>query len=196
MYRNDLKRHAVGGAGTLLIGYGNPLCGDDGAGPAVVQRLERLLGRQAGGAITWRIERQPLPELAEPISRARRVIFIDASVCLAPGQVQVHRLRAQDPEYCLGHHLSPEQLLALCREGFGACPAEVWMVAIGAQSLALGDELSGVVARTIERLCRHLQYRLQLWMRHEAQRLSEMESFPRLRFTGTPLGMDGANGKY
>lgn len=62
-------------AHTLIIGYGNPLRGDDGLGWHVAQRLAAVLPQHRA-----RIEvcHQLTPELAEPISRADLVIFIDA----------------------------------------------------------------------------------------------------------------------
>ncbi len=59
----------------LVIGYGNTLRSDDAVGPTAVEELDRL---HLPGVHTLSY---PLltPEAAEPVSRAREVIFIDAA---------------------------------------------------------------------------------------------------------------------
>src|SRR5258708_21465848 len=69
---------------TLVIGYGNELCGDDGLGWRVAQDLA---ARQFDGDVEIMALRQLNPELAEPISQADRVIFIDARMGREPGVV-------------------------------------------------------------------------------------------------------------
>ena len=71
-------------AGVLVIGVGNPLRGDDGLGWHAAEHLrERLVELHA----TVTSCHQLIPELAEPVSRAERVIFIDARVGPTPGTV-------------------------------------------------------------------------------------------------------------
>ena len=62
---------------TLVIGYGNVLRGDDGAGFLTAELLRDKL---RDPDIEILSQHQLLPELMEPISRAARVIFIDATV--------------------------------------------------------------------------------------------------------------------
>ena len=70
--------------GLLVIGYGNTLRGDDGVGPKVAEAVEAL---QLPGVRTL-VCQQLSPEHAEPISRARVVVFVDAAVD-APREVQI-----------------------------------------------------------------------------------------------------------
>ena len=61
---------------TLIIGYGNPLRGDDGVGWEVASRLAATIPEEAAHIMTVH---QLTPELAESVSEAELVIFIDAS---------------------------------------------------------------------------------------------------------------------
>jgi len=60
----------------LIIGWGNPLRGDDGVG---WRAAELLSGTLAGHDVAVRVSHQLMPELAEEISRSEFVVFIAAS---------------------------------------------------------------------------------------------------------------------
>lgn len=63
----------------LVIGYGNALRGDDGAGPCAALRVgARREGGRWGGALRTLAVHQLLPELVDDIAGAGRVVFIDA----------------------------------------------------------------------------------------------------------------------
>ena len=66
----------------LIIGYGNPLRGDDGVGWEVASRLAVIIPSEAAHILTVH---QLTPELAESVSEADLVIFIDASDVGEPG---------------------------------------------------------------------------------------------------------------
>lgn len=80
--------------GTLIIGYGNPLRGDDAVGFLAAERLSRTI---ADPGVTVLAVHQITPELAEPVSRARRVIFMDASVGAERGQIRERPIRPPVP---------------------------------------------------------------------------------------------------
>jgi len=80
------------------------------------------------------------PELAEPISRARCVIFVDASID-APAEVRLRPLSPGESGQILAHAANPQTLLALARDVFGYAP-EAWWLTIPAQNLEIGEELS------------------------------------------------------
>jgi hydrogenase maturation protease len=94
----------------LVIGYGNPLRGDDGVGWAVTGCLE-------GAPDVEVVATQMLvPELAERIGAATAVIFVDASVGAEPGAVRCTAIASRASRagrQCLGHVASPEVLLDL-----------------------------------------------------------------------------------
>lgn len=66
----------------LIIGYGNPLRGDDGFGWHVADRLTELLNDESAKILAVH---QLTPELAESIGEAKLVIFVDAAYGGEPG---------------------------------------------------------------------------------------------------------------
>src|SRR5690349_3202000 len=72
----------------LVIGYGNPLRGDDSLGYAVADQLLSE-PRPRGPDGLWIIRSQQLtPEMAEPLSRSDVAIFVDAAADLPAGQLR------------------------------------------------------------------------------------------------------------
>jgi hydrogenase maturation protease len=68
-------------ARVLIVGYGNPLRGDDGLGWHAAEALRAALPEAEILAV-----HQLTPELAEDASRAELVIFLDAAETGAPGE--------------------------------------------------------------------------------------------------------------
>ena len=132
----------------LVVGYGSPLCGDDGAGPAVVERLASD-PRLAGADL--RTRHQLAPELAPDIAGASLVVLVDAGIGPAPGELAVARVDpAAHDAAAWSHHVEPARLASLARELFGAAPP-VFTVCVGAASMELGDGLSATVAAAVPR---------------------------------------------
>jgi hydrogenase maturation protease len=131
-------------AGLLVIGYGNTLRRDDGVGPRVADAVAALA---LPGVRTLAC---PLltPELADPISRARVAIFVDAAVD-APREVQMRKLAPAEGSQIMAHAASPATMLALARDVFGHAP-EAWWLTIPAEDLGLGEELSPLAERGLE----------------------------------------------
>ena len=128
----------------LVIGYGNPLRGDDGVGPKVVEAIEEL----HLPAVQTLICHQLSPEHAEPIARARMVVFVDAAVD-APQEVQLRKLEPNESSQLMAHAADPRTMLALARDVFGHCP-EAWWLTIPAVKLGFGEELSPVARHGYE----------------------------------------------
>ena len=123
-------------AGLLVIGYGNPMRRDDGAGPRVAEIIEAL---RLPGVRTLTCH-QLAPEHADPVARAGRVIFVDAAVDSAGGVI----LRLLEPgatTQLLAHAADPRTLLALARDVFGRAP-EAWWLTIPARQLGFGADYS------------------------------------------------------
>jgi hydrogenase maturation protease len=137
----------------LVIGYGNPLRGDDGVGWAVAQRLsDRMISDHVG---TMGVH-QLTPEFAETISRVDRVIFVDAAVNQPGGYLSCRSVEPIESPRLMTHSLSPEGLLALSRRLFGKCP-QAHLMTVGGECFDHRDELSPVVDRACNRLVNHLQ---------------------------------------
>ncbi len=108
----------------LIIGYGSPLRSDDRLG----QHLAEMLGN-GRNIIT---STQLTPELAEPVSRAERVVFLDARWGETPGEIvheYVEPIRTTD---ALTHNVTPASLLAAAQELYGAAPQALLISVVGA----------------------------------------------------------------
>jgi hydrogenase maturation protease len=124
--------------GLLVIGYGSTLRRDDGVGPAVAAAVEELkLPGVRTAACT-----QLTPDLAEPLSGAGAVVFVDASVEPAV-RVRLRRLDPADASQTqvLAHSTDPRALLALAQSLYGRAP-RAWMLTIPVADLGFGDELT------------------------------------------------------
>ena len=120
----------------LVIGYGNSLRRDDGVGPRVAEAVEEL---QLPGVRT--IVCQLLtPEYADPMARARRVIFVDAAVDRIDG-VYFRKLEPGETFQLMAHSADPRTMLALSRDVFGHAP-EAWWLTIPAIHLGFGTDYS------------------------------------------------------
>jgi Ni,Fe-hydrogenase maturation factor len=88
----------------------------------------------------------------EPITRARRVIFIDAAVGEEPGKLTVAELTAtsgQAPAFT--HFATPAALLEGARSLYGASP-EALLVTVVGLDFELGEQLSEPVRLALESL--------------------------------------------
>jgi len=110
----------------LVIGYGNPGRRDDGLGPALAARLTALhLPR-----VTVESDYQLSIEHAELAARHDVVVFADAATDV-PGDAPFY-LRPVEPApdaSCFSHHVSPQAVLHLAAECFGAHPCG-WLLGI------------------------------------------------------------------
>jgi hydrogenase maturation protease len=131
-------------AGFLVIGYGNPLRCDDGVGPKVAEAVEAL---QLPGVRTL-VCQQLSPEHAEPISRARVVVFVDAAMD-TPMEVQLRKLEPGETSQLMAHAADPRTMLALARDVFGHAP-EAWWLTIPAVKLGFGTDFSPAAQRGFE----------------------------------------------
>ncbi|NWG12861.1 MAG: hydrogenase maturation protease [Acidobacteria bacterium] len=123
----------------LVIGYGNPMRGDDGLG---WRAATQLAGLALGPGVKVLACTELAPELAEDVSRADRVIFIDAAADTPPGKLRVLPLTPlRAAEAPITHHLTPRSLLSLAGSLYGRCP-EAAVVSLGAACFDLGERLS------------------------------------------------------
>ena len=161
----------VEGMNSLLIGYGNPLRGDDGIGWRVV---EEIANRQSSIANSQRDNPQStphsalrtpqliavhqlLPELAEPISETDLVIFVDASVEGEPGAIQVRTIEPAPPRIgAFTHHFDPAGVLGYAREVYGRFP-RAYLVTVPAVSLGYGEGLSETVEAVLPEVLNQIE---------------------------------------
>lgn len=152
------------GVGTVVLGLGNPLLGDDGLGLTVLSRLaeEWDLPPEVelvdGG--TWGMS------LLLPIEDAERLILVDAiDQGRAPGEPIT--LERHELPLLLHMKLSPHQIdlrdaLAVA-ELRGRLPEHVVALGIQPERVGLGTELSATLEGKVEELTARVVERLEAW---------------------------------
>lgn len=129
---------------TIVIGYGNTLRRDDGAGIAAAE----LLAKEFPNANVVTSEGL-YPEIAERVAACDVAVFLDASVrtkgvCVTrifPGNY-IHEGE--------GHALSPAGVLGLCSELYGRTPGEALLVEIPAFECGFGERMSSGTLRLVD----------------------------------------------
>jgi hydrogenase maturation protease len=140
---------------TLVIGIGNTLRGDDGAGVRVAEQLA-----QRCPAVTVLAVHQLAPELAETLTRFRRVVFVDAS--LQTETLRIGPVSPALPGSARGSHaVGPGHLLELAGTLYGATPDEVLIAEIPATDFEFGDRFSPPTAAAAEECVERLRQLLQ-----------------------------------
>jgi hydrogenase maturation protease len=132
----------------LILACGNWLREDDGVGLRLAEWAESRFHSEAEVRILAR--QQWTPELAEDISGAESVVFIDCAANSTPGMVRLAPVApsAELPRL-LTHHLGAADLLAMCRDYYDALPRTAILLTVGAASLELREGLSGIVAAAL-----------------------------------------------
>jgi len=123
----------------LVIGYGSCLRSDDSAGPRVAAAVRDW----APPGVRSIAAQQLTPELVEPLSAARLVIFVDARRAHAGDPVRVQLIEPQAIGSTFAHACSPHSLLAFAQAVFGSRP-RAWLVSVPATDFAVGEGLSPV----------------------------------------------------
>lgn len=121
----------------FLIGFGNSLRRDDGAGPELAGRIA---ARFSGDALRVLRCHQLTPELAETLSdpAISAVVFVDAAV---GGSIAMHQIEEKSTGAPQGHHVDPAYLLHLARWLYGRAP-EAWMATVPGDDFGMGEGLS------------------------------------------------------
>lgn len=141
---------------TVVVGIGNRLRGDDGAGPAVIEHL----GRDTPPGVRLVECRGDLTGVLDAWWGARRAIVVDAVVSgCEPGTV--HRI--DDPEHLPASWRSPSSHLVGLGEALelgrvlGSFPQQLSVYGIEAGELRTGSELSPAVRDAAERIAGELR---------------------------------------
>ena len=132
----------------LVIGWGNPLRGDDAFGFLAAEKLRELLPEVDVLAL-----HQLTPELMEPVSQAERVIFIDASAEGEPGELRCGPVEASTSAEAFTHHATPAGLLAGARALYGSAPPAL-LYTVRGECFEFGEGLSPAVQAALDRLLR------------------------------------------
>ena len=141
-------------ARVLVLACGNPLRGDDGVGWRIAEAFQRAHPTSDVEIIT---APQLTPEMAERVSGAKTVVFVDASATEPPGSVSSKPVEAAPAvPSSLTHSLEPTALLAMVHSLYGRAPRRAFALAVGGASFALGEELSEPVRRAVPQAVRKI----------------------------------------
>jgi hydrogenase maturation protease len=130
----------------LVLGYGSELRGDDALGP---RAAEAIASWALPGAQVCCLP-QLAPELAEPISRARAVLFLDARFSPDPREPEAIELTPDNESLVTTHRSDPQALLALARGLYGRSP-RAWLIRLPAESFEIGAPLSPLAEQSLAR---------------------------------------------
>lgn len=133
----------------LIIGYGNPLRGDDGVGWHIVEALPPMPADVDAVTI-----HQLTPEWAEAISRVDGVVFVDATLGDAPGEMRLFPL-APAPFRAGSHETTPDGLLGMAAGLYNRHPPAYMLTITGASfdlSVSLSEPVAAAVPVAVARL--------------------------------------------
>ncbi len=131
----------------LIVGYGNTLRGDDGAGYRLAELLQERLSPHRARVLA---QHQLTPELALELASPDidRALFLDARrgqwepLILTP----IHP--SSDGGSC-GHQLAPELLLQMAGSLYGHAP-QSWLLTLPASRFDMGEGLSAAAAAGVK----------------------------------------------
>ncbi len=133
----------------MLIGFGNPLCRDDGAGPALARMVEEWGGPNDIKVLT---PHQLVPELAEDLAETGvlAVLFLDASANDSKDSemVEIRPVGGEASSPAFGHNFSSADLLRYT-ELLRGSPLPAWQITIPGIDFGYGEGLSGYCAKNI-----------------------------------------------
>lgn len=137
----------------LIIAYGNTLRGDDGAGPALGELIERCC-RKCSIRAQLQVCHQLTPELVMEMIHPgiAQVLFCDARITIPSDNNTGIAFKSLEPSggyTTIGHHLSPETLLLLAK-GLYQCEIPAWQVTVPSYTFKVGQSFSRPTRQALE----------------------------------------------
>jgi len=139
------------GSRTLIVGIGNILKADDGAGPLVCEQLGRA------NVCADLIDAGTVPEnYIQPIIKKapQNLLVIDAiDFAASPGTIKIFEPEQLNSHTISTHTLSPRLFVDMVCQNI---KLDVYFVGIQPAQIQLGQSVSPQVSQTIQKLCRAL----------------------------------------
>jgi hydrogenase maturation protease len=129
----------------LVIGYGNTVRRDDGAGVRAAELIEEQFPD-----VDCLCVHDLRPELSSTVAQYDTVIFLDAAAGRTVLNSREVRPLLPVPGF-FTHVFTPETVLGLCKELSGTTPSKSLVVEIPAYEFGFGDELSPGTAREVQK---------------------------------------------
>ncbi len=132
----------------FIVGVGNALRSDDGAGLLLAEKLNAAL-RRRGAAAQLRLVQQLLPELAAEIGEVQPTTVVVADCSASAAAAAVRRLDDQSQAAWESHGLTASQLIVLANKLYGYSGI-AWLVTVPGANFAHGENLSSTTQDAIE----------------------------------------------
>jgi hydrogenase maturation protease len=134
----------------LIVGYGNPLRGDDSVGWIAARKLGQKFTDDP--RVEFLAVHQLTPELAGSISKIELAIFINAAEGPRPAHLSCTFVTPQPtPSQPTTDDFDPSRLLAVSRTAYGRCPQAMLFTVTG-QDFGHRETLTRPVERACDRL--------------------------------------------
>ena len=140
-----------------MLGYGNPGRRDDGLGPALVARLEEA---RVNG-LTLDADYQLNIEDGAAIAGHDYVLFVDAAK-EGPEPFELRRVRPAPSIAFTSHTVSPEAVLAVCEDHFGAAP-QAWTLGIRGYDFEFVEGLTPRAQANLEEAVAFVLQKVRTW---------------------------------
>lgn len=139
----------------LVIGYGNPGRQDDGLGPAAAEAIAAL---NWPGVTTWDNDQLTIEDAVD-VAAHPIVWFVDADRA-GPEPMSVRPLTPALDIQFTSHLVSPETVLAIARQQFGARP-EAHLLGIRGYTFDFDEGLSDAAARNLDLAVAYLRRQIE-----------------------------------
>jgi hydrogenase maturation protease len=130
--------------GTLIIGYGNPMRGDDAVGCHAARVLEQHFWNDPDVEVV--ATQQLNPEMVDDILQRDFVLFLDASFGNQPGTILRTTVSPEPGPGGFDHHSTPASLLTAAAQLYGDAPFAMSITMAG-WSFDSGQKMSQTVTR-------------------------------------------------
>ncbi|MFZ0311626.1 MAG: hydrogenase maturation protease [Candidatus Korobacteraceae bacterium] len=152
--------------GTLIIGYGNLLRGDDAVGCHAAHALEQHFRDDPEVEVI--ATQQLTPEMAEDVSRCGLVLFLDASSAEKPGTIRQSQVLPGNAPGGFTHQLTPSTLLAAAQQLYGDSP-EAICITLEGWSYEVGNKLSAGARLRLPEFVRRAQETVESYRPQKSQ---------------------------
>ncbi|MDD3763342.1 MAG: hydrogenase maturation protease [Nevskiales bacterium] len=151
----------------LVAGVGNPLRGDDAAGPMAIERLQARMPQASCPGVEYMVSGGETGELLGRLEACDAAILIDACVSGAEaGTIHEFDVAAGPLPQRLGgfssHGFGVHEALELAR-ALGQLPARCRVLAIDAQRDTHGAPVSAAVEAAVDAVVDRVRRQLQCW---------------------------------
>ena len=137
---------------SLIIGYGNVYCHDDGVALHIINRLRTQSGLrelqpdedgldELGNPLDTILLHQLVPEMITVVMQYDKVVFADAHKGTIPDDVRVVEVKEERGFHAVTHHMSPGMLLAMARQTHPFVP-EAYLISVKGEDFDFGLGLS------------------------------------------------------